>query len=135
MVVVGAILSTTAEPAGALEGTYRSTLAVRDLQAIGTSSDDIGHDVGTWTLVLAGGRWVLRQAHGLNGNALDRGVVAVEGSRAAFTLTSADGYRHGEFVGTLRWQRTSGVLRFTAVDRSLTDLIALLIARPWKRLR
>ena len=135
MVVVGAILSSPAQPAGMLKGTYRVTLAARDLRAIGASSEDTRHDVGTWTLVLAGGRWTLRQAHGLYGNGFVRGVFTVEGQRAEFTLTSSDGYPHSEFVGTLRWRTSPGVLRFATVDRPLTDLLALLTARTWKRLR
>jgi hypothetical protein len=135
VVVVGAIVSSPAQPAGMLKGTYRVTLAARDLRAVGASSEDTAHDVGTWTLILAGGRWTLRQTHGLYGNGFVGGVFAVEGSRAAFTLTSADGYPHGEFVGTLRWRTRAGVLRFATVDRPLTDLLALLIARPWKQLR
>jgi hypothetical protein len=136
MVIVGAILSPPAEPASALQGTFRVTVAPVDLRAIGTSSEDVTHVVGTWTLSIVGGGWTLRQVGGLNGNALDRGVVTVERSRAAFTLTSVDGYPHGEFVAALRWRVTAGRLRFTALDRRpLTDLVALFTARPWKRLR
>jgi hypothetical protein len=136
IVIVGAILSTPAEPASTLQGTFRVTLAPLELRALGTAGEDVAHDVGTWTLTIAGGRWTLRQVDGLNGDAFDRGLVRVEGSRAAFTLTSADGYPHGEFVAALRWRTTAGRLRFAALDRRpLTDLVALLTARPWKRLR
>jgi hypothetical protein len=47
IVIVGAILSTPAEPASTLQGTFRVTLAPRDLRAIGTASEDVAHDVGT----------------------------------------------------------------------------------------
>jgi hypothetical protein len=135
MVVVGAIVSPPAQSAGMLKGTYRVTLAAHDLRSIGASSEDTAHDVGTWTLVLARGRWTLRQTHGLYGNGFVGGVFAVEGSSAAFTLTSSDGYPHGEFVGTFQWRTSAGALRFATGNRPLTDLIALLTARPWKRLR
>jgi hypothetical protein len=136
IVLVGAIVSAPAEPASTLQGTFRVALGLRDLRALGASSEDVTHDVGTWTLSIAGGRWTLRQVGGLDGNALDRGVVAVEGSRSAFTLTSVDGYPHGEFVGALRWRASAGQLRFAALDRRpLTDLVALFTARPWTRLR
>jgi len=78
----------------------------------------------------------LRQANGRYGNALDRGVVALDGSRAAFTMTSADGYRHGELVGTVRWHASARALRFSvAVRPRSADLLEVLVARPWVRIR
>jgi hypothetical protein len=135
-VAAGSVLAPSGAAAGSLSGTYRVTLAPRDLVRVGASAHEVGWDTGTWTLTLGHGRWTLRQANGRYGNALDRGVVALDGSRAAFTMTSADGYRHGEFVGTVRWRATAGALRFSvAVRPRSADLLEVLVARPWLRIR
>jgi hypothetical protein len=135
-VAAGSVLAPAAAAAGSLSGTYRVTLAARDLVRVGASAQEVGWDVGTWILAIGHGRWTLRQANGRYGNAFDRGVVALDGSRAAFTMTSADGYRHGEFVGTVRWQASAGALRFSvAVRPRSADLLEVLVARPWLRIR
>jgi hypothetical protein len=135
-VAAGSVLAPGAAAAGSLSGTYRVTLAARDLVTVGASAHEVGWDVGTWILALGHGRWTLRQANGRYGNALDRGVVALDGSRAAFTMTFADGYRHGEYVGTVRWQASAGAFRFTvAVRPRSADLLEVLLARPWLRIR
>jgi hypothetical protein len=136
VVAAGSVLASGATAAGSFSGTYRVTLAARDLARVGASAHEVGWDVGTWTLALGHGRWTLRQANGRYGNALDRGLVALDGSRAAFTMTSADGYRHGEFVGTVRWQASAGALRLSvAVRPRSADLLEVLVARPWRRIR
>jgi hypothetical protein len=128
-----------AAPAGAAsgpQGTYRVTLAARDLVRVGASAREAGWDAGTWTLTLAGPRWALRQAGGRYGNALDRGTVARSGPAAAFTLRSADGFVHNEDVGTLTWRSTPAGLRFAPAVRSRNrDIIQILSARPWTRVR
>ena len=135
-IATGSVLAPGAAAAGSLSGTYRVTLAARDLVRVGASAHEVGWAVGTWTLALGHGRWTLRQANGRYGNALDRGVVALDGSRAAFTMTSADGYRHGELVGTVRWQASARALRFSvAVRPRSADLLEVLVARPWVRIR
>ncbi len=116
------------------QGTYRVKLSERDLAAVGASSREAGWGTGGWTLILAGDRWTLRQAHGRYGNALDRGTVEAAGSRAAFTLRSADGFRHNEFVGALTWRATAAGLRFAVAEKSRNrDVIQILSARAWRR--
>jgi hypothetical protein len=135
-IAAGSVLAPGAAAAGSLSGKYRVTLAARDLVRVGASAREVGWDVGTWTLALGHERWTLRQADGRYGNALDRGDVALDGSSAAFTMTSADGYRHGEFVGTVRWHASAGALRFSvAVRPRSADLLEVLVARPWLRIR
>jgi hypothetical protein len=119
-------------PAAPPAGIYRVTLAAADARAAGADAHDAGWDAGAWTLVLAGNRWTLRQ----RGGAVDAGTLAASGAGVAFTLRSADGYAHNEFLGTLSWRGEAGTLRFAVVAFARNhDLAALLAARPWRRIR
>jgi hypothetical protein len=115
-------------------GSYTVTLAARDLTEAGASAREADWTRGTWKLTLAGRRWTLRQTNGVYGNAVDRGVVATDGARAAFTLTSANGFPHTEFVGAVRWRASAAGLRFTPAVRPRNgDIVALLVAHRWRR--
>jgi hypothetical protein len=114
-------------------GTYRATVTAADLRAVGTPVDIARVDAGTWTLVLADGRWTLRQAGGPYGNAVDKGDVVVSGPVADFTLTSSDGHPHHVYDGRLRWRPTAAGLRFSLVGREREDVGGVLAARPWAR--
>jgi hypothetical protein len=127
----------TAQAAPLPSGTYRVRLTAAELRAAGASSREVAEDVGAWTLTLRGARWRLRQTGGAYGDADDRGTVAQTPAGAAFTLSSADGYAHFEEVGTFRVRPSGdGGLTFTATVRPRNgDLVAILGARPWRRVR
>ena len=112
-------------------GSYRATMTAAELRAVGTPADIALVDAGTWTLVVRNGHWTLRQAGGPEGNAVDRGDVAVSGAVADFTLRSSDGHPHHVYDGALRWQRRGSGLRFTIVDHEREDVAGVLAARPW----
>ena len=121
----------TAVVGGVPQGTFTTTLTAAELRAAGASSREAGWGAGTWTLVLAGSRWTLRQHGGIYGNAFDAGRR--DGDR--FTLTSADGFAHNEYVGQLRVVVRSGALQFVSIaprPRN-ADIAQILTVRPWKR--
>jgi hypothetical protein len=128
-----AVLAAAASLAGSsgLDGTYRSAVTAADLRAVGTPADIALVDAGTWTLVVRNGHWTLRQAGGPDGNAIDRGDVAVSGPVAKFTLTSSDGHPHHVYDGALRWRRAGTGLRFTIVGHEREDVAGVLAAGPW----
>src|SRR5947207_5364606 len=124
---VALVAAGTAGAAGSLDGTYRVTVSAADLIRAGSDANDSKWGVGTWTLTLDGSKWTLRQAHGLYGNAIDRGVFDAKGG---FTTALVDGYGHHEFLGVLRARRTAIGLVFTRVSAALnTDIAAILSAR------
>jgi hypothetical protein len=127
------ILATAlAAAAGGLpHGTFAKTLTEADLRKAGASTREATWGVGRWTLVLAGNRWTLRQHGGIYGNAMDAGRR--DGDR--FTLTTADGFAHNEYVGQLRVAVTARMLRFFSFDRPRNaDIARILSVRPWRRL-
>ena len=122
----------TAAAGGSPYGTFATTLSAADLRAAGASSREATWDAGTWTLVLAGNRWTLRQHGGLYGNAVDAG----RRGGAGFTLTSADGYAHSEYVGRIRVVVGARTLRFLSFDHPRNEDIArILTVHPWKRVK
>jgi hypothetical protein len=131
LAAVALAVAGTAAAAGPLDGTYRVTVTAADLIRAGSDANDAKWGVGTWTLTLTGSRWTLQQAHGLYGNAVDRGVIDGHGG---FTTALVDGYGHHEFLGVLRGRRTAQGLVFTRVSAARnTDIAAILSARPWRR--
>jgi hypothetical protein len=136
-VVVAALaaLAAPAAPRSGIDGTYRVRLAAADLRSASAEGLTAADDVGTWTVTFGGGRWTLRQAHGAYGNSLDRGTVTLAGARAIFTLSSADGFPHHEYLGILHWRGTTGSLRFTHPGHATNDILFVLAARPWARIR
>jgi len=129
--VAACALAGSASSSTGFDGTYRATISGADLRAVGTPVDIAVADAGTWRLVVANGRWTLRQSGGLYGNAVDRGDVTVAGPVAKFTLRSSDGHRHHVFGGALRWRRTGTGLRFAIVGRGREGFPGVLAARPW----
>jgi hypothetical protein len=130
---VAAVLAAVAALTGSsgFAGTYRSTVTAADLRAVGTPADIALVDAGTWTLVVGNGSWTLRQAGGPDGNAVDRGDVAVSGPVAKFTLRSSDGHRHHVYDGALRWHRSGTGLRFSIIGHEREDVAGVLAARLW----
>jgi hypothetical protein len=128
------LLATTLAAAAGVSpfGTFTTTLTVAELRAAGASSREAAWDAGTWTLVLGGNHWTLRQGGGLYGNAVDAGRR--DGAR--FTLTSADGYAHNEYVGEIRVVAGARTLRFVSLDHPRNEDIArILTIHPWTRVR
>jgi hypothetical protein len=127
-------LLATALVAAALQGSFGVTLTAGDLARAGASAREAGWGEGSWTLTVTRARWTLRQAGGRYGNAIDSGTVD---SRGAFTVRRVDGFDHNEDVGTLRWHETAaGRLVFVPVVRARNeDIVQILSARPWRRLR
>jgi hypothetical protein len=129
------ILATALAAAGPGDpnGTFVKTLTAADLRHAGASSLEAAWGGGTWTLVVADyRRWTLRQRRGVYGNAVDAGRI--DGDR--FTLTTADGYAHNEYVGRLRAVVRPRTLQFLSFDRPRNgDIMRILAVRPWKRLK
>jgi hypothetical protein len=124
----------SAPAATSLQGTYRVTLAKRDLGAAGAVGLLADNDVGTWTLTIGHGRWEVRQNGGIYGNTLDKGTFTARGRTLAFTLASGYGYHHRQFLGSARWERRSDGLRFTAVGPPQVDVVYVLSVKPWRRI-
>jgi hypothetical protein len=136
--VLGAIASVvqagSAPATTSLRGSYRVTLAKRDLAgaaAVGVLADN---DLGTWTLTIGHGRWALRQTGGLYGNTVDKGTFAARGRTLALTLASGYGYHHRQFLGSARWDKSSAGLRFTPVGPPQVDVVYVLSVKPWRQL-
>jgi hypothetical protein len=129
------ILATAlAATAGSLpHGTFVKTLTAADLRTAGSARREATWGVGRWTLVLAGNRWILRQSGGVYGDAVDAGRR--DGDR--FTLTSADGFAHNEYVGRLRVMVSGGTLQFfwIAPQPRNADIARIFSVRPWKRVK
>jgi hypothetical protein len=136
-VVVAAVAALAAPAAlrSGIDGTYRVRVNAADLRAASAEGLFAADDAGTWTVTFGGGRWTLRQSHGAYGNSLDRGTVTLAGPRALFTLSSADGFPHHEYLGILHWRTTPGSLRFTRPGHATSDIFFVLAARPWARVR
>jgi hypothetical protein len=138
-VVLGVIASAVQAGSAALattslQGTYRVTLAKRELAgaaAVGLLADN---DLGTWTLTIGNGRWTLRQSGGIYGNTLDKGTFAARGRTLAFTLASGYGYHHRQFLGSARWDKSSAGLRFTPVGPPQVDVVYVLSVKAWRQL-
>jgi hypothetical protein len=130
LVAAGA-LSGSASPATGFDGSYKVTISAADLRAVGTPADIALVDAGSWRLVVADGRWTLRQSGGPFGNAVDRGDVVVSGPLAKFTLRSSDGHPHHVYDGALRWRRSGSGVHFTIVGHEREDVAGVLAARPW----
>jgi hypothetical protein len=126
---------TPVAPAAPPAGTYRATVTISDLRRAGASPREASWVAGRWTLVLGKATWTLRQEDGTYGDALDRGVLAVDDAAVVtFTTRSVDGFRHGEFVGRYAVAVTPRTLRFGAAERPRNhDLAAVLTAKPWRR--
>jgi hypothetical protein len=126
-------LLATAVLAAALQGTFGVTLSAGDLARVGASPREVSWGSGSWTLTVARSRWTLRQSGGAYGNAIDEGTFDVRGG---FVVRRVDGFSHNEDVGTLRWRESGGRLVFTPVVRARNqDILQILSARPWRRLR
>ena len=140
LLAAGAILAgpaaASARTAATLAGSYRVTLAAVDLVHAGAAAAGAADESGTWTLTCGGRRWALRQEHAPNQNALDRGVIAVAGNRVGFTLLTSDGAPHRVFLGTFGWKVSGGTLRLGLLaDQFPTNVVTVLTARAWKRVR
>ncbi|TML91261.1 MAG: hypothetical protein E6G08_00930 [Actinobacteria bacterium] len=130
--ILAAALATAAP--GDPNGTFVKTLSAAELRHAGASSREAAWGSGTWTLVLADfRRWTLRQRGGIYGNAVDAGRI--DGDR--FTLTTADGFAHNEYVGQLRVIVKRGTLQFfwIAPQPRNADVARILSGRPWKRVK
>jgi hypothetical protein len=130
LALIGSVLlaSTPAPPAG----TFRVTLTSHDLAAVGASQREAGWGSGTWTLSLAGKRWTLAQRGGRYGNAVDSGTVV----GGKLVVHSVNGFVHNEDVGTVSWESTPPRLRFFSGNQPRNrDIVQILTARPWVRLR
>ena len=114
-------------------GTFSKTLTAAELHAAGASSREAAWDAGTWTLVLAGNRWTLRQSGGVYGNAVDAGRI--DGGR--WILSSADGFAHNEDVGQVRVIVNRPTLQFVSLPPRPrnTDIARILTVRPWKPMK
>ncbi len=138
MAVAVAAVAALAAPAAVptrIDGTFHVRIGATDLRAASAEGLLAADDVGTWTVTFAGGRWTLRQSHGAYGNSFDRGTVTLTGPRAVFTLSSADGFPHHEYLGILRWRATAGSFRFTHPGHATSDILFVLAARNWARVR
>ena len=126
-------LLATALVAAALSGTFGVTLSTADLGRVGASAREASWGSGSWTLTVKRSRWTLRQSGGLYGNALDEGTID---GRGGFIVRRVDGFNHNEDVGRLRWRETGAGLVFVLVARARNqDIVQILSAKPWRRLR
>jgi hypothetical protein len=114
-------------------GTYKATVTAAALRATGVPAQEASFDAGTWTLVLGNGRWTMRQAHGVLGNAVAEGDLQLKGGRALFTLRKIDGVPHHEFAGVVTWRRTGSKLRFARAGVAWIYEMFVLVAQPWTR--
>jgi len=132
-VLVVATLVVALHTAAGLNGTYRATVTAAPLRATGVPAQEASFDAGAWTLVLGNGRWRMRQAHGVVGNAVAVGDLQVKGNRALFTLRKIDGLPHHEFAGAVTWQGAGSKLRFKRAGVAWIYEMFVLVAQPWTR--
>jgi hypothetical protein len=132
----GAEVNSTNDPAvphtapSTLNGTYRVTISDADLEAHGvTGPGDIRENHGLFTWVLDNGHFHWHQRatnHVFHPDG--EGTYAVTGDRITFVTPG------GPPPTTLRWSRSGGELRFTALGGGDRIVRTLLTAHPWKKI-
>lgn len=134
--ILTGVMTTAAEAAVTLNGSYVTTLSARSLIRAGAPSVGSADETGTWTLTFAKRSWTLRQAHAPDQNAVDRGIFVVARDRIGFTLLTSDGSPHRVFLGTFRWTVRHGTLHLSLLGNQFsTSLVTVLTAQPWMRVR